>query len=145
MHDSIYMLYEFIKYIKIFIFVSMYKYIHTSDGSGGISFIHSFIPQTFIHHLLQEVFLLGEFHGQSLAGYSPWGCKGLDKTERLTHTHTHSKNTSSKETTLSGFYETVSVTTHLVMARLYILSVGFIQYDRNSYQQGKMSTPIFLF
>ena len=30
------------------------------------------------------VFLLGEFHGwRSLAGYSPWGCKELDTTERL--------------------------------------------------------------
>jgi len=29
--------------------------------------------------------LLGESHGQrSLAGYSPWGCKELDTTERLT-------------------------------------------------------------
>ena len=34
------------------------------------------------------VFLPGEFHGQSsLAGYSPWGRKELDTTERLTHTH----------------------------------------------------------
>ena len=31
------------------------------------------------------VFLPGEFHGQrSLAGYSPWGYKELDTTERLT-------------------------------------------------------------
>ena len=31
------------------------------------------------------VFLPGEFHGQkSLADYSPWGCKELDVTERLT-------------------------------------------------------------
>ena len=31
------------------------------------------------------VFLPGEFHGQSsLAGDSPWGCKELDVTERLT-------------------------------------------------------------
>ena len=31
------------------------------------------------------VFLPGEFHGQmSLAGYSPWGHKELDTTERLT-------------------------------------------------------------
>ena len=31
------------------------------------------------------VFLSGEFHGQrSLAGYSPWGLKELDMTERLT-------------------------------------------------------------
>ena len=31
------------------------------------------------------IFLPGEFHGQkNLAGYSPWSCKELDKTERLT-------------------------------------------------------------
>ena len=34
-----------------------------------------------------QVFLPGKFHRQrSLAGYSPWGCKELDMTERLTHT-----------------------------------------------------------
>ena len=33
---------------------------------------------------ISPVFLPGEFHGQrSLAGYSPWGCKELDITERL--------------------------------------------------------------
>ena len=32
--------------------------------------------------------LAGEFHGQrSLVGYSPWGRKESDMTERLTHTH----------------------------------------------------------
>ena len=32
------------------------------------------------------VFLPGESHGQrSLEGYSPWGCKESDMTERLTH------------------------------------------------------------
>ena len=32
--------------------------------------------------------LPGEFHGQrSLMGYSPWGCKELDMTERLSHIH----------------------------------------------------------
>ena len=31
----------------------------------------------------------GEFHGQSLAGYSSWGCKESDTTEQLTHTDTH--------------------------------------------------------
>ena len=40
-----------------------------------------------------SVFLPGEFHGQrSLAGYSPWGCKELEMTERLTdarHTYMH--------------------------------------------------------
>ena len=36
------------------------------------------------------VFLPREFHGQrSLAGYSPWGRKESDTTERLIHTHTH--------------------------------------------------------
>ena len=35
-------------------------------------------------------FLHGEFHGQrSLVGYSSWGHKESDTTERLTHTHTH--------------------------------------------------------
>ena len=34
--------------------------------------------------------LPGESHGQkSLAGYSPWGLKDSDMTERITHTHTH--------------------------------------------------------
>ena len=32
---------------------------------------------------LAPVFLLGEFHGQrSLVGYSPWGRKEMDMTER---------------------------------------------------------------
>ena len=34
------------------------------------------------------IFLPGEPHGQrSLAGYSPWGCKESDTTERLIHTY----------------------------------------------------------
>ena len=37
----------------------------------------------------KPVFFPGEFHGlRSLAGYSSWGHKELDMTERLTHTHT---------------------------------------------------------
>ena len=37
------------------------------------------------------IFLPGEFHGQSgLVGYSSWGCKELDTTQWLTHTHTGS-------------------------------------------------------
>jgi len=31
-----------------------------------------------------SIFLPGEFHGDSLAGYSPWGHKELDATEQLT-------------------------------------------------------------
>ena len=43
------------------------------------------------------VFLPGKFHGQrSLVGYSPWGHKELDPTEKLecthTHTHTHTRH-----------------------------------------------------
>ena len=38
------------------------------------------------------VFLPGEFHEErSVAGYSPWGCKESDTTERLTHTHTQTQ------------------------------------------------------
>ena len=37
---------------------------------------------------LTPVSLLGESHGQrSLAGYSPWGCKELDMTDQLSHSH----------------------------------------------------------
>ena len=33
-------------------------------------------------------FLPKESHGErSLVGYSPWGCRESDMTERLTHTH----------------------------------------------------------
>ena len=40
--------------------------------------------------LLTPVFLHREFHGlRSLVGYSTCGCKELDTTEQLTHTHTH--------------------------------------------------------
>ena len=36
-------------------------------------------------------FLPGKFYGRrSLAGYSLWGCKGLDTTERI-HIHTHTE------------------------------------------------------
>ena len=39
------------------------------------------------------VLLPGESHGQRiLVGYSPWGRKESDTTERLTHTHTYTKD-----------------------------------------------------
>ena len=42
------------------------------------------------HWLPTPVFLPGEFHGQrSLAGYSSWGHKESDMTERLTYTCRH--------------------------------------------------------
>ena len=48
-------------------------------GSGKIPWGREWQPT--------PVFLPGEFHGQrSLEGYSPWGCKESDMTERLTLT-----------------------------------------------------------
>ena len=38
--------------------------------------------------LSTPVFLPGEFHGQRIVGYSPWGHKELDTTEQLSYTHT---------------------------------------------------------
>ena len=44
-------------------------------------------------------------HGwRSLAGYSPWGHKESDMTERLTHTHTTHKDSSSTHKHLSTRY-----------------------------------------
>ena len=53
------------------------------------------------------VFLPGKSHGQwSLEGYSPWGHKELDMTERLTHTHTHT-HTSSSTTVYKGLRKNI--------------------------------------
>ena len=46
-----------------------------------------------MERLPTPVFLSGELHGCSLAGYSPWGRKESDTTERLTQ----SKNTASNQ------------------------------------------------
>ena len=41
----------------------------------------------------------GESHRRrSLAGYSPWGRKESDMTERLTHTHTHTRRINNSQT-----------------------------------------------
>ena len=56
-----------------------------------------------------SVFLPGKFHGQSLAGYSPWGCKELDMTEHA-HTHTSCYCLYAAYTGLS-FPQTLSVVT----------------------------------
>ena len=64
------------------------------SNSPFYTFIHIYI-YIYIYLWRREwqptpVFLSGEFQGQrSLAGYSPWGCKELDMTEWLTHTHTY--------------------------------------------------------
>ena len=49
-------------------------------GVGKIPYKGEWLPT--------PVFLPGEFHGQrSLVGYSPWGYKESNMTERLTQTH----------------------------------------------------------
>ena len=55
-----------------------------------------------------QVFLHGEFHGQrNLLAYSPWGCKELDTTERLSTTCSENSSTPwslrGNQKPLSGF------------------------------------------
>ena len=55
------------------------------------------------------VFLSGESHGQrNLAGYSPWGRKELDTTERLTHTQVD-RSFSSKEEASFNFMASLTI------------------------------------
>ena len=54
------------------------------------------------------VFLPGELHEErSVAGYSPWGCKESDTTERLTHTHTVGARETHCQLSLSPSHEAV--------------------------------------
>ena len=54
------------------------------------------------------VFLPGKFHGQrSLACYSPWGCKELDMTERLTHTQINKNLLNSISSVLHTMADTI--------------------------------------
>ena len=49
------------------------------------------------------VFLPRESHGQrSLMGYSPWGCKELDMSERLSAEHSMAKKLKSTDTPENG-------------------------------------------
>ena len=52
--------------------------------------LSDFHTHTHTHTHTRRVWsVAGEFHGQrNLAGYSPWGRKESDTTERLSHTHT---------------------------------------------------------
>ena len=61
---------------------SIYLFIFGCAGSSLLHFLWRSEWQS------TPVFLPGEHHGQrSLGGYSTWGCKKLDTTEQLTHTH----------------------------------------------------------
>ena len=61
--------------------------IRLSDFAFFLSFYSSFWRRKWQP---TSVFLPGESHGQKdLVGYSLWGCKELDTTKQLTHTHTH--------------------------------------------------------
>ena len=63
----------------------------TRDAVGSLSQEDSLEKEMATHSSI-PVFLPRKFHRQRrLAGYSPWGCKESDTTERLnTHTHTNS-------------------------------------------------------
>ena len=84
------------------------------------------------------VFLPGEFHGQrSLVGYSPWGHKELDITERLTYTHPSGccENSISIKT-LSTYYVVVfscqvvsNSATSWTIFHKFPLSMGFPRQD----------------
>ena len=56
--------------------------------------------------------LAWRIHGQrSLGGFSPWGCKESDTTERLTHTHTHTQTHKQTRSTVpykDGFRQSLS-------------------------------------
>ena len=55
-----------------------------SAGDTGYMCSISDLERSFVERHSNPVFLPGEFHRQrSLAAYSPWGCKELDMTERL--------------------------------------------------------------
>ena len=83
---------------KMFLFVLAI----VSSAVMNIRVHASFLSYCFVWIYAQEwsrnwqptpIFLPGEFHGQrSLAGYSPWGRKESDTTERLTHTTHMLKN-----------------------------------------------------
>ena len=66
-----------------------------------------------------QVFLPGEFHRQrGLAGYSPWGHKELNITERMhTHTHTHTHTQFCDET--SQFYFIYFINTDILITLRY--------------------------
>ena len=70
-----------------------YFSLHFPDDMMWSIFSYAYLPS--VYHLEKGMathssILAWESCGQrSLTGYSPWGCKELDRTEWLTHTHTH--------------------------------------------------------
>ena len=92
--------------------------------------------------LPNPVFLPGKFHRQrSLAGYSPWGCKELDTTERLTHTHTLTK-WSKSSIRLASLLHNLSLST--VFASLWPMVFFFSPYQTTSVLFLKFSVPLTL-
>ena len=80
--------------LSFFFFFNFWPYLNFSGGSDDKNL--PAVQETQVPSLGQKtpwrrewlpipVFLPGDFHGQwSLAGYSPWGSKKSDMTERLT-------------------------------------------------------------
>ena len=77
-----------------------------------------------------------ESHGQrSTTGYSPWGHKELDTTERVihTHTHTHTHTITSKVTDLS-FLKTkplLSYIRHVNSRDSYVIKILIMKIYKN--------------
>ena len=72
------------------------------------------------------VFLLGDFHTQrSLVGYSSWGHKELDMTERLTYIHTHTHTHTHTCLTVCLIYLSVYLSIYLSISSLS-LGLDFI-------------------
>ena len=89
--------------IYIYTYIYVYTHSHIHIGASLVAQMVKNLPamrETWVQSPGQEdalekgmatppVFLPGEFHGQrSLTGYSPWGHKESDMTERLS-TYTH--------------------------------------------------------
>ena len=98
-------------------------YIHFPGGSDEKNLPK--MQETWVQSLAQEdplekgtaIFLPGEFHGQrSPVGYSPWGCRELDMTKQLTHTHTH-----------------IYVTADLATTSLFSMSMSLVLFHRGSF------------
>ena len=101
------------------------------------------------------VFLPGGFHGErSLVGYSPWGHKELDTTERLTHTHTYTHSVSKAlstngwsslwDTKSPGFWGSIMTGLCTVYTDWASWAKGFTTKSPFSYQCFKVATMNFI-
>ena len=90
------------------------------------------------------IFLAGKFHGQrSLVGYSPWGRKELDMTERThartqTHTHTHTHRSTTKQNAIKWgmpIYKYLQTTAAAPTTKLHIFCSQWEKIKLNNHIQ----------